>query len=506
MRYSPKQSRHLYGCRGTYFLHFRLAQTLEDSLGNAKDAFECYQEVLFQSEDNEDAIAEIWRLVEAGVCRGDGVEILEPIYTRQERFSDLKGLLEVSLLDMEDPADRSDQMRRIAELSHQSLEDIGGAMTWYGKAMVLDPEDEMSLGQLDTLAAQSDSWQVYTDALLEAAEQADSERKVELWLKASAATLEKLNNREDTELLFLQVLSVNEEEEKALKGLDELYTQDERWDELEAVLTRRVNVADYEDEQVRLLTRQAALYRDRLDRTDDAIDALKKVADLDENNLSAMGDLADLFRAADRPGDLFGVLESLSNLLPQEEERCAVFEEMAMLAEHSLEKNEDAIGLWEEVLLLKPDHVDALHQLQRLLEHAQKWEELAESIERELRLIGDGDQERSAIQHRKLGILWRDTLDEPLQSQRHWERVLTLQPGDRESLDSLRDVYRDGGAIEPLAGSWSNWWPLMERTAPSNWTGGANSPTFVKRLWVNHREPLPHGKRSCSWKESTRMV
>jgi len=433
-------------------LNFRLAQTLEDSLDNATGAFECYQEVLFQSEDNEEAIAEIWRLAEAGICRGDGVEILEPIYTRQERFSDLKSLLEVSLLDMEDPADRSDQMRRIAELTHQSLGDVGGAMTWYGKAMVLDPEDELSLGQLDTLAQESESWQMYTDALLEAAEPAESERKIELWLKASKATLEKLENREDTELLFLQILSVDEEQENALKGLDELYTQDERWAELEAVLTRRVGVADYEDEQVRLLTRLANLYRDRLDRTDDAINALKKVADLDENNLGALGDLADLYRAADRSSDLFGILEGLSNLLPQESERCSVFEEMALLAEHALEKNEDAIGLWEEVLLLKPDHLDALHQLQRLLEHAQKWEELAESIERELRLIGEEDSDRSAQQHRKLGILWRDTLDEPLQSQRHWEQVLALEPGDRESLDSLRDVYRDGGAIEPLAG------------------------------------------------------
>ena len=433
-------------------LYFRLAATLEDSLEDASGAFECYQEVLFQDEENEDAISEIWRLTRDGVNRGDGVEVLEPIYTRQERFSDLRALLEISLEDLSDPADKSDQLRRIAELSHQSLGEPTVAMGWFGKALVLDPEDEMSLSQLESLAEANDAWQPLTDALLEAAETADDDRKVELWLKASKATLEKLDNREDTELLFLQILAVDEERESALVGLDTLYTQDERWDELEAVLTRRVAVAEYEDEQVRVLTRLSALYRDRLDRKDDAIEALKSVVELDESNLSALQDLANLYRESGRSEALFNILENLSLLVAGEEERSSTFEEMALLAENELDRSADAIGLWEEVLLLKPAHMDALHQLQRLLEEAAKWEELAESIERELRILGDSEPERLAIQHRKLGVLWRDVLEEPLQSQRHWERVLEFQSGDREALDSLRDVYRDGGAVEPLAG------------------------------------------------------
>ena len=433
-------------------LYFRLAETLEDALEDQSGAFECYQEVVFQQDTNEEAISELWRLTESGVRRAEGVEILEPIYSRGERHLDLRNLLEVSLADLSDPADQGDQLRRIAELCEGPLEDQGAAMTWYGKALQLDPEDEQSLGRLDELAAENGSWQTYTDALLEAAEAAEAERKITLWLKSASATWTHLENKEDTELLFLQVLSVDEEQTDALAGLDELYTGDARWGELEPVLGRRVAVAEYDDEQVRLLTRLAHLYRSELDQVDQAIGALRKITELEETNLDALQQLADLYRQTENAQELFGVLEQLTMALPGEKDRCAAFEEMAGIAEHLLERPEDAMGLWEEVLMLAPEHLDALRELQRLREGAGKWEELAESIERELRVLGEEDPDRRATQHRKLGVLWRDTLEEPLQSQRHWEQVLSLVPGDREALDSLRDVYREGGAAEAQAG------------------------------------------------------
>jgi len=63
--------------------------------------------------------------------------------------------------------------------------------------------------------------------------------------------------------------------------------------------------------------------------------------------------------------------------------------EIAAISENQLGDLSGAIDAWNDVLALDPDHRDAHERLQRLLARTQRWDELAELLERELALLQD---------------------------------------------------------------------------------------------------------------------
>jgi tetratricopeptide (TPR) repeat protein len=278
------------------------------------------------------------------------------------------------------------------------------------------------------------------------------DRKIQLWHKATAISRERLGDVARAESLLRGVLDVDAEDQAALRGLDEIYVAAGRSDDLEQILRRRVATADYDDDKVRLLGRLAELYLSAQGDADKAGDAYRSILELDETNEPALRKLADIYELQDDWQALSDVRRRLAALVESDTERLSLYESLAQVAEVRLGKADDAIELWEEVLLLEPGRRSALAELQRLLEAAGRSEDLAEAFERELALTEPHEVERKVYLHRRLGRLGREVLEDGLSAQHHWEQVLALDSDDLEALTNLRELYRDNGAMEPLAG------------------------------------------------------
>lgn len=432
-------------------LLFRLGDVSEDRLSDDDAAFEAYQEVHFLDPENPQKDESLWRLCEKGSHRLEIADLLEPLFIDRADWASLHRLLELRLLDTTDAMDRGSLLRRLAELNIERLDRPVEAMGWFGQALALDPSDDFALGQLELLADLTGEWNLLVELELRGAEAAEEDdRKIEVWHKAAAVCRDKLSDNDRAESLFQQILGLDEENQAALAALDDMYLGAERYTDLMQVLTRRIAVADYEDDQVRMLARLGEVWRDRLDNWDEAIQAYGRILDLDETNLGALRALAAMYEVREEWLNLFEVFRKLVLVVTDDDERVELLERLALIAEEKLERPGEAIELWEEVLVNRPESRAALLEMERLLEAEGKWEPLVDAFERELGLLGDGDQDRKVWLHRRLGQLWRDTLEDPLRAQSHWEAVLAQEPADLEGLVALRAIYREAGAMEAL--------------------------------------------------------
>ncbi|MCA9514418.1 MAG: tetratricopeptide repeat protein [Myxococcales bacterium] len=430
----------------------RLGAVSEQQLGDTNAAFESYTEILDLERNSPLAVAELRRLFDAGVKRLDIADRLEPIYREQEAWGELESVMQQKLDALDDPIDQMQLMRDLAQLNLENQGRPEAALRWFGRAFVLDPEDDGLLAQLRTLAEETGRFGDFKQILMDAADAADEDdRRVSLWHAAAEVSNEQLQNPEEAERIYRLILEVDEANLRALQALDRLLTDAERWQDLEPVLVRETASDDvFDDERIRLWVRLAELYRDRLGDREKSVAAWREVLELNDIHEEALKALQAIYTEDERWPELFEVLQRLLDCARSERDRVLYASDMAAIAETALDNPARAIELWEDVLAIAPNDVEAVHELQRLLAAQENWQGLAEAYDRELRM-GVADTARQLELHREMGRLWQERLDDPFQAQMCWQRAREVDPHDRAALDALRALHAEGGNDDALS-------------------------------------------------------
>jgi golgin subfamily B member 1 len=430
----------------------QLAEVAEHGLSQVEVAYEALLEVLDLDENHDGAIEELQRLCEADVHRLDIAERLERIYLAREAWERLNDLLGLKLLALDDAMDKIQTMQQLADLSLERLDAKDGAIRWLGEAFRLSPDDEGILGRLEGLVNETGLYAELKSSLMDGSAAAEDEfRQVELWLRAAAICRDHLDSMEESESIYRLVLDTDDENAKALGALDSMYVAQERREELELVLAKRAAVCEYDEERMGLLVRLAELYV-QLGDLERAIGAYREVLDLNDMHAPTLEALEAIYRDGEAWPELFEVLEQLVNCTNENEKRAYYTSDMARLAQTELGRAEDAVGLWEDVLMTTPNDVDAARELQGLLIDLERWNDLSEVYDREIRMENISDDRRLDL-YKQQGRLWQSQLDDGMAAQAHWEKAREASSAcDVEILDALRGLYRENFVLEPLAG------------------------------------------------------
>lgn len=436
----------------------KLARVAESRLEDSQKAYEAYIEILELDRGSALATGELRRLFEAGHNSLDIAERLEPIYRDAARWDELDSLLQMKLSVIDEPGDQLQLMRDLAFLALDKRGNEADALEWYGQAFQIDPEDDGLLGEMERLAgltARPDRLNYYTLAGADLATEGD--RKVQLWHRAAVVARDRLGDAAEAERILRKILEVEPQNAEALRALDALLVGAGRWADLEPVLQTQTKSDDiYDDERVVVWTRLAELYRDRLGRRPDAVNAWKEVLELQDMHEPALRALREMYTEDERWPELFDVLQRLSDLARSPDERVSHFSDMAQIAEQYLDRPTQAIGLWEDVLSVRPDDVEAVGEVQRLLiaqadaaptadARKKAYGALAEAYERELRMQVAHTKDRRLEVFKGIGRLWQSELDDVFNAQSAWERARNEEPFDRETLDALRGIHEQQG-------------------------------------------------------------
>ncbi len=432
-------------------VRFRLAQTLQHRLGDVDGALAAYREILDTQADHDATVAALEDLFGRDIRRAEIAAILEPIYRMGEAWDRL-GELKARTLDLvSEPEAVVARLRELAELTEEQLGDAVGAFGWLGRALKDAPLDESLQAELERLAAATGSWadltNVYAD-VVEAEEVSDAVR-TEIGKRLARVHEEELGDLESAEAAYSFVLGVSPLDPAALEALDRIYAASGEAEKLASVLERRAQVAEDPETRTEFTFRLAELVQSELGQAEGAVRWYRAIVDdIDPQHKPSLDALAGLYQELERWPELYAVEQRRLDVAEGDGEQSEIYGRMALLAQDYLGQPDEAVRLYEQVLILRGEEPETLGALAALHESASRWNELVDILERQLSSEDDPDK-RTAIALRvaEVFLLRVGDVERAIDGYR---RALDLDPGCFDAHRALAAIYRSGQRWEEL--------------------------------------------------------
>lgn len=443
-------------------LMLRLAAIQLDKQDDRKAALATYASVLEIRPSNAQAVAGLERIAASnGKLANKANGLLEGAYERQGEHQKLATLLRARL-DRATNEDEKRQLRlRIAELSSAELGDPAGAYAALEAAFLDGPSDVDLWDRLAEAAERADKHQQLAQAYATAIEIGGLAAGDAAELASRVADIFDviLGTPEDAEPFHERVLAHDPLNEKSFLSLKELYTNAERWPELQALYRERIAQTVDAEGKLELLLQVCFLFEEILDDTEAAIVAYQEVLELEPENHASRRALERLYRRAERWRDL-------ATLLRQELDRASGQEaldlclELGDLSENKLGEPGEAVGFYERILQQAPTHLRSQSSLERLMNVASErqrvaaileplydaqgaWAELARVLEVQLEALEEPGVRAGVLL--RLAALYEDRLHDLEKAFGALARAVDADPADARAREDLARIAATRG-------------------------------------------------------------
>ncbi len=151
-----------------------------------------------------------------------------------------------------------------------------------------------------------------------------------------------------------------------LRALGSVYEQMRRWSQAAATLQRQARETADAPERLAALRRVATIAEQELHDLELAIEILQEIAQIDQDDVLSLFQLAALCRTHDRPAVLLQTLQMLVDRLDEDIARTAILVELGEAHEARLKQRTAARESYERALKLSPGYTPALRALARL--------------------------------------------------------------------------------------------------------------------------------------------
>jgi tetratricopeptide (TPR) repeat protein len=426
-------------------LYLRTGQIHQYSLASPAKAIAAYREILNLDPAHGPTLSALEEIFAAGEHQGEIAEILEPIYHSAERWDALVKLGEVKLAGTSDTAERLHIIQQVAEICEHRLGDAGDAYVWWLRAYIDDPTSEHVCEEMERLAEFTQEWGHIVDVGDQVLDDNPAPQVRLAVLSRSARVLDtKLGDAERAVVTYRQVLEIDPENAAALSALDRIYAQTGAAQDLAEILQRRIHNTMDGDLLVDYEVRLAQVYENDLGNVDQAIAAYNRALGHDAGNRFALERLEYLFVSQHRWSELYDVYQKMVDVANTDDDMAECYQRMAKLASDALDREHDAIDLWNRVLELRGDDPLALGELAALHEHNARWDDLVEILERQVLVIDDPAAKVAAYQ--TLGRVYGEKLERDRNALEAWLNALEIDDANLETLQALHRIYEGNQA------------------------------------------------------------
>ncbi|MFY0532193.1 hypothetical protein [Nannocystis pusilla] len=169
-----------------------------------------------------------------------------------------------------------------------------------------------------------------------------------------------------------------------LRALGSVYEKMRRWAQAASTLQRQARESTEGSERLAALRRIAAIAENELHDVDLAIATLQEIAQLDQDDVLALYQLAGLCRTHGRTPVLIGTLQLLVDRLEENTARTAILVELGEAQEFHLKQRTAAREAYERALAMTPGYTPALRALARIYRDSGDLDDLLRLHEPEL--------------------------------------------------------------------------------------------------------------------------
>lgn len=447
-------------------LTIRLGDLRRQKLDDLRGALDAYADVVRVDATHQAAIQGIETIAGDEELHAEAYRHLEAAYDATERYEDLARVLRDRLEATDDPDTKRALQLRIAELSATALGDPEGAYAALESAFLDAPSDvelwdrlgaaAEGAGKHEELAAAFDM-AIEAGALSEDDVASLSERVAEIYDVILGAP-------EKAEKHHKRVLHHDPLHERAFFSLKELYTNAERWDDLQVLYRNRIAETLDAEAKLELLLQVCFLFEEILDNAELAIRSYQEVLELQPDHTPSRRALERLYRRTERWRDLVALLRQDLDREEDEQRRLELTYEIGELHEKNLGEASAAVDQYEQVLDTNPTHLKAQESLERLIDDPDQRQRIAAILEPlyeaqgafpdlarilEIQLEGVSDPGGRVALLTRLGELYESHIHDLDKAFEAFSRAVLADPEDapaREQLERLAGMR--GAALE----------------------------------------------------------
>lgn len=365
-----------------------------------------------------------------------------------------------------------------AEVWEGGAKDIARAFDTLAAAFVLarkQPSDDgEAKARLHRVANDHRAWDRLGDFYQALAESASTPAAIaELLMEVAAIRLNQRRAR-DAETQLRRILGIAPEHAVARAKLETLYRQENRWVELAAALEERTDPrlgsAAPLAERPALLLELAAIYKDRLHRPLDAVEAMERHRALVPHDLALAERLAEEYSNLGRWSKAIENLHRVVELAAGSPTGRQAQAHIADIYVKQLELPERALDAYNDLVAQWPDDAAAWEALDRIYQAHARWVDLTEVLRRRAGLARDSAERARLLARRaQIQLDWLGAPDEAVAALRHAKSVaedeathdwlsdqlivaLTRAGRDREAAAILENRLTQPGVAQMAAG------------------------------------------------------
>jgi hypothetical protein len=359
---------------------------------------------------------------------------LAQAYEGSRRWPELVETLELIAQQSLDPRQLASTRLRIARLRAERLQDVEGAIWNAREAFQLDAGHHGVRSTLGRLYARHGRHAELLELLAaEVHSFDDPERRAATAYRMATIYRQSLDDPASAIKACEHALELRSGYRPALSAIQELYLEQERYEDLVETLEGQVAASADPEEKVVLLGRIAELWERSLGDPAAALSAYERMIAIEPANLTAMQALRRIYAVGSRWQDFVEILRAESDYTPDRWRRAALLSEIAEVYEQRLELPDEALASALAAIDQVPQYQPALMLAGRLLSENGDFERLLALHWQELEATEDAAH-RAWLQI-KIGRVLSERLDRTDDAVGVWLEAAKGTDGSTAALD-----------------------------------------------------------------------
>ncbi len=394
----------------------------EQEVGDLAKAFDAAQMVHALAPEDESALQELLRLAEA-----------------TEQWAALVGHFNEVIPTVGDPKAAARLWLLAARTYNERLKRIDYAAAALSAGIEQDPDNPELWDELATLYKANSQWKDLA-AVLERRLQVvqDKDQQVFYLLELADLYESRLADPVEAKIRYERLLELDPKNEAALASLEGICRSLDLWSALADVLRRKLELAESEEERIRIRLELADLLAKEMEDPEGALKELEALAS--SQNPEVFRRLLTLYEALDRPDDFLRTAKKLAELTQDDEERVRLYRRIVAELELSPETSAQAVEYLEKLRDLVPEDPSVYESLERHYTEEQAWEELAATLEAHVEHAASVEEKVSLL--KQLAAVQDEQLGKPEIAEQTIRKVLVLDPAEPEALALLSSLLR----------------------------------------------------------------
>ncbi len=388
--------------------------------------------------DLEGAIARYEAAVTANGSDAAALKALVDLYDKTGRTDDYLRTME-RLGQVAPEGEKLATLRKLAaELEDRDAE---RAIATYEKLLVADPSaDDAYRGLERVLEAESNWYELVAAHKRHIAVAKTPAQRVELYLESGKIFERELDDPKLAIDSLMNVLAIDENNKTALSVLPRLYLRTEMYDRAVDTLVRHGALEG--DKGAALYAEAGRIAFENLMDPEVAQRHLDKAIALDPESLGALKALGRLHEKRGNWGQAVEMLLRAEAASGSRSERITLLWEVAQLVDQRLEDPTRALELYERVLKLDPDHVEAGQRVADRMIAAKRWDDALPVLEMLARQAEGKDSVDRHERSRRQALLGKayEELHRTEKAARHYRLAVEADPDSLEAAIGLAYV------------------------------------------------------------------